>query len=338
MTTLAKWLRIAASALVALFAVLAGIALWLWQDRPDILDLGWPVAEPIVDAADAVTVTWLGVTTLLFDDNETQVLIDGWFSRPTVINHLFGEYSTDIANVNYVMAEFHIDRLAAIVPVHSHFDHAMDVGIVANRSSAVVLGSESTANIARGANLPVEQYQILANGESRQFGNFEVTLIVSKHAPLADGDSTWMAGKIEEPLIQPARTTEWKEGQSYSILITHPRGTVLIQGSAGFIKGNLDSFSADVVMLGMGGLSTLGRDYAAEYWRETGTAVDANRIYPLHYDDFTRPFGEVVLPPRILDDVVTTARWINDMAVSGDSFDDPPDIQLLPFGKRVILY
>ena len=338
MTTLAKWLRIAASALVALVAVLAGIALWLWQVRPDLSDLGWPVAEPIIDAADAVTVTWLGVTTLLIDDNDTQILIDGWFSRPRVGNHLIGKFSTDIANVNFVMASFHIDRLAAIVPVHSHFDHAMDVGIVANRSSAVVLGSESTANIARGADLPVEQYQILANGESRSFGNFEVTLIVSKHAPLAGNDSTWMAGTIEEPLKQPARRSDWKEGQSYSILVAHPRGTVLIQGSAGFIKGNLNSVSADVVMLGVGGLSTLGRDYAAEYWRETVTAVGANRIYPLHYDDFTRPFGEVALPPRILDDVAATARWINDMAVSGDSFDDPPDIQLLPFGKRVILY
>ena len=338
MTALDKFLTIAASALVALIAVLAGMALWLWQDRPDLSDLGWPIAEPIVDAADAVTVTWLGVTTLLVDDNDTQILIDGWFTRPSVADHLIGEFSTDIANVNYVMAKFHIDRLAAIVPVHSHFDHAMDVGIVANRSSAVVLGSESTANIARGANLPVEQYQILANGESRKFGNFELTLIVSKHAPLAGDDSTWMAGKIEEPLKQPARTSEWKEGQSYSILIAHPRGTVLIQGSAGFIKGNLNSYSADVVMLGVGGLSTLGRDYATEYWHETVTAVEANRIYPLHYDDFTRPFGEVALPPRSLDDVATTARWINDMAVSGDSFDDPPDIQLLPFGKRVILY
>ena len=214
----------------------------------------------------------------------------------------------------------------------------MDVGVVANRSSAVVLGSESTANIARGAKLPVEQYQILANGESRNFGNFEVTLITSKHAPLAGDDSTWIAGKIDEPLEQPAQTSEWKEGQSYSILIAHPRGTVLIQGSAGFINGNLKPYSADVVMLGVGGLSRLGRNYTKDYWYETVSAVSANRVYPIHYDDFTRPFGEVALAPRIFDDVAPTARWINDMAVSGDSFDDPPDIQLLPFGERVVLY
>jgi hypothetical protein len=91
-------------------------------------------------------------------------------------------------------------------------------------------------------------------------------------------------------------------------------------------------------MLGVGGLSRLGRDYTKEYWRETVTAVGADRIYPIHYDDFTRPFGEVALAPRILDDAVATARWINDMAVSGDSFDDPPDIKLLPFGKKIVLY
>ncbi len=329
---------IAASAVAALLVVSVGVVLWLWQDRPDISDLGWPIAQASSDTTDAVTVIWLGVTTLLFDDNETQILIDGLFSRPGIQNHLFGGVSTDIANVNYVMAEFRIDHLAAIVPVHSHFDHAMDVGIVANRSSAVVLGSESTANIVRGANLPVEQYQILANGESRKFGKFEVTLIVSRHAPLAGDDTTWFAGKIGEPLSQPARISEWREGQSYSILIVHPRGSTLVQGSAGFIKGNLQPLSADVVMLGVGGLSGLGRTYTTEYWRETVTAVGADRIYPIHYDDFTRPFGEVVLAPRILDDVAATARWINDLAVTGESFDDPPDIQLLPFGKKVVLY
>jgi L-ascorbate metabolism protein UlaG (beta-lactamase superfamily) len=335
---LTRRLRLAAITFVALSVMAIGVIFWLWQDRSQLSDLNWPIAAVTTDTADSVTVTWLGVTTLLFDDNETQVLIDGLFTRPGIADHLFGGISSDIANINFVMAEFRINRLAAIVPVHSHFDHAMDVGIVANRSSAVVLGSESTANIARGANLPVNQYQILANGETRKFGDFVITLIVSRHAPFAGDNKTWFAGKITQPLEQPARTSEWKEGQSYSIVIAHPRGTTLIQGSPGFVKGNLDHISADVVMLSVAGLSRFGRNYTAEYWRETVAAVGASRIYPIHFDDFTRPFGDIALFPKIVDDAVTTAGWINDIAVSGESFDNPPDIQLLPFGKSVVLY
>ena len=148
-----------AAVVVALVAI--GIVISLWQDRADLESLGWPEAEASIESGNAVTVTWLGVTTLLFDDNETQVLIDGFFTRRPVYDYLFKEISTDIAKVNFALAEFRINRLAAVVPVHSHFDHAMDVGIVANRTSAVVLGSESTANIVRGARLPISQYQIL---------------------------------------------------------------------------------------------------------------------------------------------------------------------------------
>lgn len=338
MKNLARWLRLSVRAIIALAVIALGAVWWLWQDRPELSELEWPVADAAVEPADAVAVTWLGVSTLLFDDNETQILIDGLFTHPGIRDHLSREISSDIANINYVIARFRIDHLAAIVPVHSHFDHAMDIGMVANRSSAVVLGSESTANIALGANVPVDQYQILANGESRKFGDFEITLIVSRHAPLAGGGKPWFPGKISKPLVQPAPTSEWKEGLTYSVLIAHPRGTTLIQASAGYLKGNLDPVSADVVMLGVAGLSRLGRDYTAEYWRETVTAVGANRIYPIHFDDFTRPFGEVALFPRFVDDAVVAAGWINDIAVSGESFDNPPDIQLLPFGKSVILY
>ena len=335
MGKLLRRLRIIAFAVIVVFVFAAGIVTWLWQDRDDISALEWPLAETTAEPGESVTITWLGVTTLLIDDNETQLLIDGFFSRFGVLDYLFREISTDIANVNYVLAEFHIDRLAAIIPAHSHYDHAMDVGIVANRSSAVVLGSESTANIARGADLPVNQYQILANGETRTFGNFTITLFTSRHAPVADGESPWFPGLITEPLRQPAKISEWKEGQTYSILIGHPRGTLLIQGSAGFIEDNLKNISADVVVLGIGGLSGLGKSYTEQYWTETVTATGARRIYPVHYDDFTRPFGEVMLFPKIADDAVKTADWINDKAMTED---DPPDIRLLPFAKPVVLY
>ena len=77
----------------------------------------------------AVTATWLGVTTLLFDDGETQILVDGFVSRPTLFESLTGRpVTSDAPMINYVMNEYGMDRLAAIVPAHSHYDHAMDVG------------------------------------------------------------------------------------------------------------------------------------------------------------------------------------------------------------------
>lgn len=323
----------ATAAIAALVAT--GGVIWLWQDRSDLSELGWPLAETSTEPGESVAVTWLGVTTLLFDDNETQILIDGFFTRFGISDYLLHPVATDIANVNYAMAEFRINRLAAIIPAHSHFDHAMDVGFVANRTSAIVLGSESTANIVRGTNLPVDQYQILASGESRRFGDFTITLITSRHAPLADGEKSWFPGTINEPLRQPARVNKWREGQSYSILISHPRGTTLIQGSAGYVEGNLKNISADIVMLGVAGLSGLGRQYAEHYWNETVIATGASRVFPIHFDDFSKPFGEVVLFPKIADDAVKAAGWINEFAKSAD---DPPIIRRLPFGRSIVLY
>lgn len=330
-----RWLGIAAAAVAGLTLVLIGIAVWLWQQRPDLSELNWPTAETSVDTADAVTATWFGVTTVLFDDGETQVLIDGFFTRIRAADYLTRNFSSDIATINYALAEYRINRLAAIIPTHSHFDHAMDAGIVANRGSAVVLGSESTANIARGAALPVNQYQILADRESRQFGDFTITLIVSRHAPLADGERTWFPGKITEPLTQPARLGDWKAGESYSVVIGHPRGTTLVQSSGGYIEQNLSEVAADVVMLGVGGLARLGRDYAEKYWDETVTMTGADRVFPMHYDDFSKPFGEVALFPRIADDAPLAASWISRAAAYAEN---PPRIERLPFGERVVLY
>ncbi len=69
--------------MLVLLVVAAGAAMtWLWHDRPRLDDIRWPSATVAsASVADQVTVTWLGVSTLLFDDGETQILIDGFFSR-----------------------------------------------------------------------------------------------------------------------------------------------------------------------------------------------------------------------------------------------------------------
>jgi len=323
--------------IVLSIAILVGLLIWLmWQVRGSFDSIRWPESVVATEPGEAVTVTWLGTTTMLFDDGITQVLIDGTFTRLNPAQMLpFRQVKSDIATINYAMSAFGMNRLAAIVPVHSHFDHAMDVGHVANRSSAVILGSESTANIARGNNVPERQYQILADDEARQFGEFSIRMLTSVHAPVADGNEEYFPGIIDEPLVQPASISEYRTGAAWSIIIGHPRGTTLVQGSAGIVPGKLTGETIDVVMLGIGGLAALGKEYVAEYWNETVTATGAARVITVHHDDFTAPFGDVRLPPDMFDDVVQTAEWIDDLLAGNDG---QVAVELPPFGKPIILY
>lgn len=315
--------------------VAAGITLLL-RDRPLIDEIDWPPLSAEEPLADAVTVTWFGVSTLLFDDGETQILIDGFFSRPSMADVVFDvPVQSDAAQINYVIDEFRLRRLAAIIPVHSHFDHAMDIGAIANRSSASILGSATTAQIARGAGVPDDQIMVATSDTEYTFGNFTVTLIDSVHAPIAWGGAVPFAGTIDAPLDLPAPVSAWREGHSYSIIVAHSQGTTLIQGSAGFLDGVLDGVRADVVMLGTWGLSGLGRNYTERYWQSLVTATGAIRVFPIHFGDYTRPFGEIALTPRVLDDFSDTARWLEEIRLVWDT---STRLQMPVFGKPITLY
>jgi L-ascorbate metabolism protein UlaG (beta-lactamase superfamily) len=316
--------------------VTAALLAALWYDRSLLSELDWPTYPEYDSRPDAVTVIWLGVSTLLFDDGDTQILIDGFFSRPSIADIVFDvPVQSDAAQINYVLDAYEMRRLTAIIPLHSHFDHAMDIGAIANRSSASILGSESTAQVARGAGVPEDQIVVTGNDSEYQFGNFTIRMIVSSHAPIGWGGSVPLAGEITAPLELPAPVSAWRAGESYSIVVAHPQGTTLVQGSAGFLPGALDDLSADVVLLGTWGLDNLGRDYAEQYWLALVTSTGAKRIVPIHFDDFTRPFGRIELSPRILDNFVATAGWLSQIR---DIWDTDARLYLPEFGRRVVLY
>lgn len=330
------WAKRAAIAITAVVVVGSVALVWLWRDRPSLEAIDWPPYPTIEPTLDAVTVTWLGVTTLLFDDGETQVLIDGFFSRPSLADSVLGRpVSSDAARINYVLDEYRMGRLAAIIPVHSHYDHAMDIGAIANRSSASILGSETSAQIARGAGVLEDQIIVAEDGAKYEFGRFTVTMMVSTHAPIGWGGSVPFAGTVDEPLETPASISAWRVGESYTVVIAHPHGTTIVQGSAGYSDHALDGVRADIVMLGVALLEGLGRDYAEGYWRALVTTTGAAHVFPIHFDDYTQPFGEVQLMPRILDNFLNTATWFDELRAIWDS---DTRLHLPEFGKTMVLY
>ena len=331
------YVRRAVLTVIAIVIVIGIAATLLWRDRPDLGAIDWP-APAVASSADtdSVTVTWLGVTSLLFDDGETQILIDGFFSRPSLADILLRRpVDNDIPQINAVMNEFRMRRLAAIIPVHGHFDHAMDVGAIANRSSASIVGSESTAQLARGAGVPEDQISIAEDGASYEFGAFRVTLIAARHAPIGWRGSVPLDGVVEEPLTPPQPITAWRMGGAYTVVIEHPQGTALVQGSAGYRKYRLQNIAADVVFLGVAQLDTLGRSYTDLYWQHTVTATGSHSVYPIHFDDYTKPFGEIVLPPKIVDNFEKTAVWLDEIR---RRWDVDTSLFMPEFGKPIAIF
>ncbi len=330
---LAKRAALIGTAVVLMIAVLL---VWAWQQRDFIEDIPLATWPDRARGPDSVTVTWLGVTTLLFDDGETQILIDGFLSRPTLGDLVLRRpIESSAADVNRAINRFRMNRVAAIIPSHTHYDHALDSAAVANRTGAVVFGSPSAARLARGAGVPEGQISIVTDTATREFGRFQVTLIATPHIPFGWRGTVPFDGSIESPIIGPAPASAWRVGTSFTVVIVHPQGTTIVQSSAGFTDGALQDIDADVVMMGTGMLEGLGREYAEAYWLNLVTSTGAHTVIPMHFDDYTQAFGEVRLFPRIVDNFVKTVTWLSQFQ---SFWDNDVSIYLPEFGEAFVLY
>lgn len=302
--------RLAAGAAFLMVLAWAALALAL-RVRPDpaAWDAYRMAGGALNDSAATrgLTVTFLGVSTLLFEDGETAIMTDGFFSRPGLLS-VATRIRPDTGRIAAALRRAGVSRLAAVIPVHSHYDHAMDAPFVAMRTGAVLVGSASTANVGRGAGMPEERIRLARTGEAMTFGRFRVTLLRAEHVP----SPFLMPGEIVEPLSPPARTKDYRLGECYSVVVEHDGSTLLVQGSAGFVAGALRDVRADVVYLGV---ATLGRQeerYRDAFWREVVGAAGARRVVAIHWDDFLRPLDRPLVPmPRLMDDFGSSMRFLS---------------------------
>lgn len=280
--------------------------------RPDIDRYAgrFDVSDAGADAA--VSVTWLGVSTLLVDDGASALLTDGFFSRPGLREVALGRLSPSMPRIAESLTRAGITRLAAVLPVHTHYDHALDSGVVAERTGAVLVGGESAANIARGQGLPEDRIVVATPGSPLRLGSFTVTLIGSEHCP-----PDRFPGVITQPVVPPAKASAYRCGEAWSTLIHHrPSGRrLLIQGSAGFLPGALAGRRAEVAYLGVGQLGVQPVDYLEQYWAHTVGTVGARRVVLIHWDDFFRPLTAPLRAiPYAADDLDVTMTVLSRLA------------------------
>lgn len=283
-------LRLLAGFLFGILLLAAGVAGVMHFHRPGLEVYAQHHAPAASEGTAAVTATWFGTTAVLLRDREHTLFIDPFFTRPKGFLNLVlnCEIAPDEALIRGWLEKAGVKKLDAVLVSHSHYDHAMDAGVVARLTGATLMGSASTANIGRGNLLPEAQVRVITPGEPTQVGSFRIIFIESKHAGATGGEPT---GDITAPLAPPARYLDYRQGGSYSILIEHAQGRVLHHGSAGFVPGALNNRRADVVLLGIA-----LRGDTETYLHEVVDATGAHRVFPTHWDDFTRGLEKPLRP------------------------------------------
>jgi L-ascorbate metabolism protein UlaG (beta-lactamase superfamily) len=280
--------------------------------RPDIARYSDRFDVPAAEPEAPLWATWMGVATLLLDDGSSALMTDGYFSRPSLAQVAGGKLSPSPARVDGCLARANVSRLAAVVPVHTHIDHVMDSALVADRTGAQLVGGESAANVGRGYGLPEDRLVAAVSGVPIELGAYEITLVESQHCP-----PDRFPGVISEPLTPPVKVSAYRCGEAWSTLIQHrPSGRrLLIQGSAGYVKGALAGYRAEVVYLGVGQLGVQPRSYVSDYWTEVVRAVGARRVILIHWDDFFRPLSKPLRAfPYVADDLDASIRLLDELA------------------------
>lgn len=260
-----------------------------------------------------VTVTFLGVSSLLFDDGETRLMIDGFFTRPSLLRTALLKIETDEKVVDTVIDRLNanrVDRVDALFVAHTHYDHALDVAYVVRRTGARLYGSASTLNVGLGGGLRCDQVAVFQPGVELRFGNFLVTILNSVHSPVPCINCD-LGQKVLKPLVQPARVNEYKEGGSYDMWIQHGKNRILVKPAANYVEGALNKISADVLFLSAGRLGKQSSLFRETYYDQTVGLVKPKLVIPIHWDDFFSPLSEnLEAPPKFVDDTSVALDYL----------------------------
>ncbi len=233
--------------------------------------------------ANAIHVIWLGTAGILLSDEETSILIDPYVSRCGFFKVAMGIPLKPDRQAIRKWTDFFGKNIRAVCISHSHFDHCLDAPFFAKETGAVLMGSESALNVGRGASLPEERLVAAVPGREMAVGSFRLVFIESRHGP-AFLSRVPYPGRIDKPLTGPRPAGDYKLGQVYAIHLSHPCGTIVHHGSAGFIPGMYEGKKADIVLLGI-----TGRGDTHAYLKNVPLELGARLVIPIHFDNFFLP-------------------------------------------------
>ena len=251
-----------------------------------------------------VRLSYLGTAGWKITNGKTVILVDPYLSRLKMVTPddpvLAGDPRRtftldDVAVSDKAVIDAHIERADFILLTHTHIDHVLDMPYIAQKTGAMVIGTESTINFARASGVPDSQLMVVRGGDDLEFGAFSVRIIPSLHGFLRHGPNISHFPMPPPSTIFPVdakapfRVRDLLiEGGTLAYLIRLGGIQVLVFGSMNYIEREVDGLRPDVAIIGA---STERR----EIYRYTPRLLRAlgypRLVLPTHWDRFNVPYS-----------------------------------------------
>jgi hypothetical protein len=260
-----------------------------------------------------LSLTFVGTSTVLLKTASSAIMTDAFFSRnvgnrigPIQMAELAINPFANVVEPNQTAIDFALKKLSlkpeqlkAVIPVHSHHDHALDSARVCALASesCKVYGTASSRLIAIN-DLEESRIEVISFADDqmqikKKIDEFDVTFIKSIHGKLPWPVHSWVIGEISQRFTLPASLRSFRDGGCISVYISNSKWKqfrgIIIHGSAGYIPGAFKGLEADLVFLGITLLRGRDSSFIQGYFDEILQGTKAKYVVPIHWDDFTVP-------------------------------------------------
>jgi L-ascorbate metabolism protein UlaG (beta-lactamase superfamily) len=194
--------------------------------------------------------------------------------------------ASSLVEPDTAVVDAHISKADFIFLTHTHPDHSLDMPYIARKTGARVIGTESTANVARAYEIPEKQIQVVKGGEVLQFDGFTVRVIHSLHGIFSKpvpGQRAPVPPVIPAGLKAPLRFGQHQEGGTLAYLVEIGGHRMIFFGSMNYVEAELVGLRPDVAMIGAMPERNNIEDYTPRLMKVLGYPPV---VIPTHWDRF----------------------------------------------------
>jgi len=196
----------------------------------------------------------------------------------------------DVAQSDTATIDAHIARADFILITHTHADHTLDLPYIARKTGAVVIGTESTRNLARAYGIPSDKLIVGRGGDDLEFDGMSVRIIPSLHgilrrAPFIPQNPNAAPPPTVIPLEAraPLRIADFAEGGTLAYLVRIGGRQILVFGSMNYVEREVEGLRPDVALVGAMPERREIHEYTSRLLRAIGYPP---LVLPTHWDRF----------------------------------------------------